>query len=501
MIESEDVPSGAQRKPAPLLRRRLWLLWLTAGLASLIILGTSAYVIHATVRAERGQAAIEARLAADAFTQHSIELTQHVDALLSGTRWVYRQTGSLTATERYMDTLKFDRSVVYNLYLIDPQGTVLISHDPAILNLSVADRDYFHFHRETPDDQIFISAVRPGRVTGELRFSMTRRIDNPDGSFGGVVLAALDPESFADYFSGLHMGGENLVSLVGTADRLPRARVPKPDPAKWAVPITSPLWSALAQAPTGTFENTSPIDGIFRFFSYHKVDNLPLVMLVGFSRKDLDHRVSARIVWLWPVATSVALIFMALVLVTVVLRGRERLATANRALRQLALFDPLTGLASRTLFADRLDHCLLLAKRSRSATALWCMDLDDFKSINDSAGHAAGDEVLKTVSRRMLDTVRSTDTVCRWGGDEFLILMPYCDGGQDLTEVAERLIARVSAPMEIKGGERRVSASIGVARFPEDGQTPETLQAAADAAMYRAKQEGKGRVVSAADLH
>lgn len=183
-----------------------------------------------------------------------------------------------------------------------------------------------------------------------------------------------------------------------------------------------------------------------------------------------------------------------------VLGAQERLATANAALRELALFDALTGLPSRTLFTDRLGRSLLLAERNQTSCALMYLDLDDFKGINDTAGHEAGDQVLREVSRRMVDAVRTTDTICRWGGDEFLILIPQSGSLAELIEVARRLIAHISEPIPVIGKGRRVSASIGIARFPAEGQTPAALHAAADAALYRAKREGKGRVVLAADL-
>lgn len=100
----------------------------------------------------------------------------------------------------------------------------------------------------------------------------------------------------------------------------------------------------------------------------------------------------------------------------------------------------------------------------------------------------------------MVDAVRTTDTICRWGGDEFLILIPQSGSLAELIEVARRLIAHISEPIPVMGEGRRVSASIGIARYPAEGQTPAALHAAADAAMYRAKREGKGRVVLAADL-
>jgi diguanylate cyclase (GGDEF)-like protein len=303
------------------------------------------------------------------------------------------------------------------------------------------------------------------------------------------------------HYHSLQAGAEHTAALLGTEDHLLRARIPEPNPDNWEKPTETPLWAALAQAPSGTYESASAFDGIRRLFTYRQVDDLPLVMVVGFSVGDLNDRVVVRIGWLWPVAGVITLLFLALTgLAASVLRAQERLATANAALRNLALFDALTGLPSRILFTDRLERSLLLTERNQTSCALMYLDLDDFKMINDTAGHEAGDQVLREVSQRMVGAVRATDTICRWGGDEFLILISHPSSLAELIEVARRLIAHISEPIPIKEESRRVSASIGIARFPTEGQTPAALHAAADAALYRAKREGKGRVVLAADL-
>ena len=501
MKDAKNALGEANHQPAPAIKPRLRLLWLVAGLTCLAILGGSAWFYHDSYRAEAASAAGEANKTVNAFTEHTLQLINQVDAFLHGMRWVYQQTGSIAQTERFVDELEFDHSVVENLYLISAEGIIVLAHNPAARNLSVADRGYFLFHQMTPGDRLSISPVEKGRVTGKYLFRISRRIDNPDGSFGGLVLATVVPESFTRYYHSLQAGAEHTATLLGTEDHLPRARIPEPNPDKWATPTETPLWAALAQAPSGTYETASAFDGIRRLFTYRQVGDLPLVMVVGFSAGDLTDRVVARIGWLWPVAGIITLLFLALtVLAASVLGAQERLATANAALRELALFDALTGLPSRTLFTDRLGRSLLLAERNQTFCALMYLDLDDFKGINDTAGHEAGDQVLREVSRRMVDAVRTTDTICRWGGDEFLILIPQSGSLAELIEVARRLIAHISEPIPVIGKGRRVSASIGIARFPAEGQTPAALHAAADAALYRAKREGKGRVVLAADL-
>ena len=163
-------------------------------------------------------------------------------------------------------------------------------------------------------------------------------------------------------------------------------------------------------------------------------------------------------------------------------------------LRHQALHDSLTGLANRVLFTDRVQQALNRSDRRRdqSVTVL-VMDLDDFKTINDSLGHSAGDELLVAVSRRVERTLRPADTAARLGGDEFGILLDGASG-ETVTIIAERLLATFETPFTILGNEVQVHASIGVAvETPATPTTPEELLRNADLAMYVGKQRGKGR--------
>jgi diguanylate cyclase (GGDEF)-like protein/PAS domain S-box-containing protein len=162
-------------------------------------------------------------------------------------------------------------------------------------------------------------------------------------------------------------------------------------------------------------------------------------------------------------------------------------------LERLALYDPLTGLPNRALFTDRLEHALE-CRAHTSATAVYFVDLDRFKRINDSLGHASGDEVLREVARRLQGALRPEDTVARFGGDEFTILCESVGGVFEAVGVADRLQGSISEPIKAGGAELRLSASIGFA-LAEDGELVEgqRLIEDADAAMYRAKERGGAR--------
>ena len=169
---------------------------------------------------------------------------------------------------------------------------------------------------------------------------------------------------------------------------------------------------------------------------------------------------------------------------------RKRMETE---LERLARFDPLTALPNRALFADRLRQ-VLGRGGGRMATAVYFLDVDRFKRINDSLGHAAGDEVLREVARRLRSVLRPEDTVARFGGDEFTILCESVGGVLEAVNIADRLQRPLTQPLRAGGAELRLSASIGVALAePGDGVDGERLIDDADAAMYRAKDRGGAR--------
>jgi diguanylate cyclase len=170
-------------------------------------------------------------------------------------------------------------------------------------------------------------------------------------------------------------------------------------------------------------------------------------------------------------------------------RGLE---AANQQLRHLATHDALTGLPNRVLLDDRLQQAIAHADRDMRAFALLVCDLDRFKLINDSLGHRAGDELLQEVARRLTGVVRPSDTVARFGGDEFVLIGTTISDADDAAGLAARVMDILQAPVRIAAIDIHTSPSIGIAMYPEDGTTMQALLAHADAAMYSAKQQGRG---------
>lgn len=161
------------------------------------------------------------------------------------------------------------------------------------------------------------------------------------------------------------------------------------------------------------------------------------------------------------------------------------------AIRHRALHDVLTGLPNRVLFDEQLDLCLKNAHRTQACLAVMFLDLDRFKTINDTLGHTIGDQLLRQVAQRLAESVRSGDVVARWGGDEFIILLPHFSAPQDVNQVAERILSNLDAVFTIESHELYVTGSIGIALLEQSNADAETLIRQADIALYQVKELGR----------
>ena len=173
-----------------------------------------------------------------------------------------------------------------------------------------------------------------------------------------------------------------------------------------------------------------------------------------------------------------------------------QLNTNQQELQRMAHIDPLTGLPNRRLFFDRLEHAISNAERSGKLLGLLYVDLDHFKEINDTHGHAAGDEVLSNVAHLLVSVTRSGDTVARLGGDEFVILFDEVESRATLLGIAQKLLSLLQNRLLIDGKDLQVRASLGISLYPHDGSDAQTLLQNADRAMYSSKRSGRNTITS-----
>ncbi|OYV96586.1 MAG: hypothetical protein B7Z62_07910, partial [Deltaproteobacteria bacterium 37-65-8] len=168
-----------------------------------------------------------------------------------------------------------------------------------------------------------------------------------------------------------------------------------------------------------------------------------------------------------------------------------RLKHTNEQISHVAHHDNLTALPNRILFYDRLNQEIRKARRNKESIAVFFLDLDGFKIINDTFGHDVGDALLRETAKRIVACVRDSDTVARIGGDEFTVILPNVKTRNNISPVAERIVEAMATPFMLNGKNCNVTVSIGIALYPSNGETAEQLVKIADAAMYLAKNSGK----------
>lgn len=210
--------------------------------------------------------------------------------------------------------------------------------------------------------------------------------------------------------------------------------------------------------------------------------------VVQASKEARIAQASARRWMLWLSGTS---LFIGVIVAMLVLRYTSRI---GRERERLATHDTLTGLPNRMLFLDRLEQALVRAERRNALVGVVFIDLDRFKRVNDTLGHASGDELICEVARRLRAASRAEDTVARLGGDEFVVVIGEAADVHDILQVAEKMLAVIGRPFHIAGHELFSSCSIGISVFPNDGSDSSTLLKHADTAMYHAKQHGRDRL-------
>jgi diguanylate cyclase (GGDEF)-like protein len=411
----------------------------------------------------------EAEIANDAFAEETLQMFHQVDIVLRGMRAVFVESGSVAATERYIDALKLGRARIENGYLVDADGRLVITHNPATVGRSVADRDYFRFHQSQTADAPHISSVEIGRATGQYFFRVTRRIDDAQGQFAGVALVTVAPGSIGEFYARLTQNDGSVATLLSTRDKRLRARTPEPPTEAWARVIETPLWQELARAPVGRFSAVGAIDGVQRHHVYRAIPEWDMVMLTGV-RDALIRQ-----------------LFLAGV-VTYVDRQRKRL-------KQLASTDSLTGLPNRRALLNKGERELTRAQRYSRPLSLLLIDVDRFKQVNDRYGHASGDRVLQALAAAGQAALRDCDTFGRFGGEEFLALLPETDdvGAATLAERLRGAASRCAQGLDDHGQPIAFTVSIGIAVRMDDKEPLASMISRADAALYSAKSKGRDR--------
>ncbi|MBV7534192.1 EAL domain-containing protein [Duganella sp. sic0402] len=528
-----------------------------------------------------------------------------IDRTLRMLKYAVERKGALGALPELARVGLLPPGVLFVVSIVDRNG-VTVASNPRTLPISVADQEYFTFHRERDSGATFVSPALRDAANTEWHLHFTRRLEDADGQFAGVVVVETDPAYFTSSYARSRLGERGMLALVG-ADGVVRAlrsgdkvsfgqRLDTYDgevenrlggkysgmrelhgvalnvlvgldeqevmagfenrrrEKMWEgavlsavlILVTGALWrwswqGARARARMRRAQETyaaasaASLDAFFvmremrdvtgAIVDFKIVDaNLRAVQMTGSSKQQLcdttlctlipqarDNGMLTHLIqvmklggmheqewqntvpqlrarWLHQQAVAVQGGVVAIV------RDISERKLAEERMLHLAHHDTLTGLPNRSLIADRLDLIIAQARRGGGSVLVAFIDLDGFKLVNDGLGHNAGDELLKVVAERMSGCLRASDTVGRFGGDEFVLLLNEPGSVVDAAPVLERVREAVLHSISVAGQEVQVSCSIGVAVYPNDGNDAGTLLMNADAAMYRAKELGKNNI-------
>ncbi|MBN3745399.1 GGDEF domain-containing protein [Burkholderia sp. Se-20373] len=408
----------------------------------------------------------------------------------------------MTATPALRRSVLFDHAMTAqflgSMLVLDAAGNIILdSANDVPRQGNFGDRTYFTVHRDNPNAGLYISDPFASRLRGgSLSVALTRRVSNPDGSFAGIALIAVNLEYFHTLFAGLALGSHGAISLVGR-DGIMFMRQPYDVRTIGRDISKAATFRRFMTAPEGSFIETSTIDHVRRLYYFKTLPHLPLIIMVAEAEQDIYAAWRRRAITIGALVATFGAAFIVLsFLLGTQLRRRMR---AESELVMLARTDGLTGLNNRRSFGEVLDLEWRRARRARSVFSLLFVDVDRFKAFNDMYGHQAGDDALAAVARCIGDNIRRpADTAARYGGEEFVVILPDTPA-TGATEIAERIRAAIDG-LAIEHAESEfghVTASIGVASWDpgQEGEVESVIRAA-DEALYHAKETGRNKVAS-----
>jgi diguanylate cyclase (GGDEF)-like protein len=481
-----------------------------------LLIGILAWKVLTSYEDEKRTVRLQTRNFAQAMSAHVLASIHFIDLSLLGSALTIKTISkdseiSPEAIKRSLLTGHMSDNDLWIIF-IDPHGRgVVASNNFPVTGISYADRPYFSAQIQNENLGLYVDGPIIGKATNRRVFALSRRVTSSRGQFLGVVAAVVDPGSFAKVFKNALFDPSLNITLSHAGGKV-IARVPRFEES-FALNITkSPLFEHFAIAPSGSYEAKSVIDGENRMYSYNTIDNLPLVLSVGMSSKSLTTGLVNEF--------FVAALGLTIILVVVLFSGNyslrslrrvvdseekhrrsnEAFQAANQALEiaqeslmRLARVDTLTGLPNRNALYDRLAHAFSGSLRNGTKIGCLYIDIDHFKQINDTLGHAGGDDLLKQFSARLQACLRQTDTFARLAGDEFIVVIEDPDQPDAARLVASKIIEAMQDPFLIEGISCSVTASIGVAIANKQTDDHDSLLRKADLALYRAKRDGKNR--------
>jgi diguanylate cyclase (GGDEF)-like protein len=468
---------------------------LVAALLLAVIWGTTVGAIRVKRSAAEHAAAVSSRELLGTYEAQVVRALREIDQTLNLVKYWHEHGTSGRALAELRDQGLLPPDLLFVVSIADREGTIVDSTRP-LETENVADRDYFQQQRDS--EGFFIGTVPPGS-TGDEKLRFSHRLAAPDGAFDGVVIVAVDAAYFVSGYEPAKLGEHGVLGLVGT-DGVFRVRrtgeaVFSGDAIDYAAAV-----AGADDDETDVAVSTSSWDGVQRWNNARELYGFPLAVIIGLSVDEqlAAARHDARAYLWWTALASVAVVVLTAFLgrlswqlVQSRLRESEAKVAHAQRVEYLAYHDGLTGLPNRSMFSKVLSQSISEAHRYKRELAVAFLDLDRFKQINDTLGHEAGDQLLQEVGTRLAGCVRDSDTVARLGGDEFVVLLRELGDARYSATVAQKILAAIAKPFRLVGQDFRVTASIGISSYPQDGLDEQTLTKNADIAMYQAKAEGK----------
>ena len=466
---------------------------LLAVLLLVVIWVTTYGVIKVKISDAEHAAAASSRELLGTYEAQVVRALREIDLTLNLVKfWPERLTGRRTLAD-LKDKGLLPPELIFVVSIADAAG-VIVESTRAIEKQQLASLETMR--RQRASDALLIGHL-PRGPTADAKLEFSRRLDAANGAFDGVVIVAVDANYFVSGYEPAKLGEHGVLGLIGT-DGIFRVR--RSGEAVFSGDVIDYPSTVAGDEDQPAIVSTSGWDGVQRWTSARELYGFPLAVLIGLSVDEqmASAHAQARIYLWWAALGTVAVVVLAGLLGRMSwqlaqgqLRESEtKLAHAQRV-EYLAYHDGLTGLPNRSLFSKLLSQSISEAHRYNRQLAVAFLDLDRFKQINDTLGHEAGDQLLQEVAVRLKDCVRDSDTVARLGGDEFVVLLPELGDAAYAAAVAQKILLLVAKSFTLIGQEFRVTASIGISTYPQDGLDEQTLTKNADIAMYQAKAEGK----------
>ncbi|MFK3738342.1 sensor domain-containing diguanylate cyclase [Massilia sp. TN1-12] len=416
-----------------------------------------------------------------------------------------------------MQALVAETPELQEVFIYGPDGARLASSLPKLVNGNNADRAYFQYHKTHADRGVHVGKPIYSRSSGVLAIPLSRRIDRPDGSFGGVAMASLKLQFFGKFYDSFDVGPTGTILLM-LDDGTLLYRRPFNEPMVGTSVANGPVYQLYKQnGPIGTGMLVSNIDGIERLYSYRHLDGLPLIVATAQAKTEILAgwwvaviKMSCVVLFAvgvlaWGGKRMIGQIRVREALEDELRRARASLEVHNVSLRVLADSDGLTGLANRRRFEETLAIEHERARRSRKPFSMIMTDVDFFKKYNDRYGHVAGDECLRLVARAIASGPhRPADLAARYGGEEFAVILPDTDldGARAVGEKIRAAVEALAIPhADSPTGIVTLSLGVYTGHAAIDGSdVPCDWVEAADGMLYQAKSGGRNRLAARAKM-